>query len=74
LWSRNGISHNDLIIEYIGEIYRPYRWFERQDFVKKYMKDNNQKDVLPDFYNIMLELHKNEGKGIDILVNELIFW
>jgi len=37
------------------------------------MKDNNQKDVLPDFYNIMLELHKNEGKGIDILVNELIF-
>ncbi|EAR85193.3 SET domain protein (macronuclear) [Tetrahymena thermophila SB210] len=65
--NRNGIDQNDLIIEYIGEIYRPYRWFERQDFIKKYMKDNNQQDVLPDFYNIMLELHKDEVKGIDIL-------
>ncbi|KAL4493614.1 hypothetical protein ABPG72_004107 [Tetrahymena utriculariae] len=65
--NRNGIDQNDLIIEYIGDIYRPYRWFERQDFIKKYMKDNNQQDVLPDFYNIMLELHKDEVKGIDIL-------
>ena len=34
------------------------------------MKDNNQKDILPDFYNIMLEIHKNEPKGYDILVKK----
>ncbi|EGR30374.1 SET domain protein, partial [Ichthyophthirius multifiliis] len=68
--NRQGIEKNDLIIQYFGEIYRPYRWFERQDFVKKFMKENNQKDVLPDFYNIMLEIHKNDPKGYDILVKK----
>ncbi len=32
------------------------------------MKETKQKDVLPDFYNIMLEVHKNDPKGYDILV------
>lgn len=32
------------------------------------MKDNNHKDVLPDFYNITLEFHKNDPKGLDLLV------
>lgn len=31
------------------------------------MKDHHQKDVLPDFYNIMLEIHKNDPKGTNIL-------
>lgn len=33
------------------------------------MKANGIKDVLPDFYNIMLEIHRNDPKGYDILVN-----
>jgi hypothetical protein len=56
-----------LITEYCGEVYEPWRWFERQDLTKKILKENNHKDVLPDFYNIMLEMHKNEPKGYDIL-------
>lgn len=35
------------------------------------MKDNNHKDVLPDFYNITLEFHKNDPKGLDLLVKEI---
>jgi hypothetical protein len=32
------------------------------------MKKLNQNHILPDFYNIMLEIHKNDPKGYDILV------
>lgn len=28
----------------------------------------NIQDILPDFYNIMLEIHKNDPKGYDVLV------
>ena len=31
------------------------------------MRENHSKD-LPDFYNIILETHKNDSKGYDILV------
>lgn len=36
-----GIQPNDLISEYYGEIYTPWRWFEKQDLVKKYFKEKN---------------------------------
>lgn len=36
------------------------------------MKMVGQKDILPDFYNIMLEIHKNDPKGYDILFVEPI--
>lgn len=32
------------------------------------MKENLQKDVATDFYNMTLEIHKNDPKGFDILV------
>lgn len=32
------------------------------------MKEHNQNNILPDFYNIMLEIHKNDPKGYNILV------
>ena len=66
--SKWGIRKNEFITEYIGEIYQPWRWYEKQDFTKKYMKANGQKDILPDFYNIMLEIHKNDPRGYDIMV------
>jgi hypothetical protein len=37
------------------------------------MKVNNEKDVLPDFYNITLEIHKNDPKGIDMLVTRIYY-
>jgi hypothetical protein len=66
-YSENGIPANDLIAEYFGEIYTPWRWFEKQDLVKKYAKEKNKKDELPDFYNIMLERHKDDPAGYDVL-------
>lgn len=36
-----GIPANDLISEYFGEIYAPWRWFEKQDLIKKYSKEKN---------------------------------
>ena len=31
---KEGISHNSLIVEYFGEIYEPWLWYERQDILK----------------------------------------
>lgn len=31
------------------------------------MKEHNKKDILPDFYNIMLDRHLDDYDGIDIL-------
>ncbi|CAD8155749.1 unnamed protein product [Paramecium pentaurelia] len=65
--NKQGIKNNSLIIPYLGEIYQPWRWYEKQDFIKKQMKEHNQKDILPDFYNIMLDIHRDDIKGIDFL-------
>lgn len=65
----NGIPANEFIIEYFGEIYSPWRWFEKQDAVKQYLNRKNMKNCLPDFYNIMLEMHHNDPKGYNLLVN-----
>lgn len=40
-----GIHPNDLISEYYGEIYTAWRWFEKQDLVKKYFKEKNVRDI-----------------------------
>lgn len=66
--NEEGIAANDMIAEYFGEIYTPWRWFEKQDLIKKYCKEKDKKDELPDFYNIMLEKHKDDPDGYDILI------
>jgi hypothetical protein len=33
--NKNGIRNNSLVIEYFGEIYRQWHWFEKQDVIKK---------------------------------------
>ena len=68
--SKGGIQSHDFVTEYFGEIYPPWRWFEKQDVIKTYMKTKKwNKNSLPDFYNIMLEIHKKDPKGYDILVS-----
>ena len=62
-----GIPAHDMIAEYFGEIYTPWRWYEKQDLVKRHCKELKKKDELPDFYNIMLEKHKDDKAGYDIL-------
>lgn len=31
---KEGIKKNQLIIEYFGELYSPWRWYEKQDVIK----------------------------------------
>jgi len=65
--NRTGIRSSEFIVEYYGELYEPWRWYERQDFTKRFMKDMKMTEV-PDFYNICLEKHKDEPEGYDMLV------
>jgi len=60
----DGINMNEYISGYFGEIYPPWLWFEKQDIIKSKKLENN----LPDFYNIMLERHKFDDDGYDILM------
>jgi hypothetical protein len=59
-----GIKRNELISIYLGEIYPPWYWYEKQDLIKKNKLDKE----LPDFYNIMLERFKQDEKGYDLVM------
>ena len=61
---KEGIKQNELIAPYLGEIYSPYLWFEKQDLIKSKKFDKN----LPDFYNIMLERMKNDPDGYNLIM------
>lgn len=67
--SPSGFKQNELINEYFGEIYPPWRWYEKQDIIKKGQNEGKISQDLPDFYNIMLERHKYDPDGYGILVN-----
>jgi len=60
---KEGIKSNELINTYLGEIYPPWYWFEKQDLIKKHKLDKE----LPDFYNIMLERLKTDESGYDVI-------
>ena len=61
---KEGIKQNELIAPYLGEIYPPYLWYEKQDLIKAKKMDKN----LPDFYNIMLERMKNDPDGYNLIM------
>ncbi|CAG9315773.1 unnamed protein product [Blepharisma stoltei] len=69
---KEGISRNSLIVEYVGELYSPALWFEKQDVIKHFnnsMKNSvNATESVPDFYNIMLERHYDDPEGYDVLI------
>lgn len=52
--NRAGIGEEDFVVEFHGEVYPPYRWFEKEDEIRRLQK----KEVAPEFYNIMLERPK----------------
>ena len=64
-----GIKANELIVPYIGELYSPSQWLERQDVTKALVKKDKQySGQLPDFYNIWLERHPDDPQGYDLLM------
>lgn len=64
---KSGIKTNSLVIEYFGEIYRPWHWFEKQDVIKQGQNAKLLPLDLPDFYNITFERHLNDPHGYNIL-------
>jgi len=67
--TKAGFQANELIVPYIGELYSPTQWYERQDITKALLKNSkNYTGQLPDFYNIMLERHFEDPEGYDVLM------
>lgn len=60
-----GFGQEDFIVEFLGEVYPAWKWFEKQDGVRFFQKDS--KDA-PEFYNIYLERPKGDADGYDIVV------
>mmetsp|Transcript_3241 Transcript_3241/g.7629 ORF Transcript_3241/g.7629 Transcript_3241/m.7629 type:complete len:508 (-) Transcript_3241:628-2151(-) len=61
-----GIPAGRFVDDYLGEVYPPWRWYERQDALKKLNKNNE----LPDFYNITLESPSEDSLGHDVVFVE----
>ena len=59
-----GIKQNELVAEYYGEVYPSWRWFEKEEVLKLKVK---KADRVDEFYNIMLERHRNDQAGYDVL-------
>ncbi|CAA0808615.1 Histone-lysine N-methyltransferase ATXR3 [Striga hermonthica] len=61
-----GFSEDDFVVEFLGEVYPTWKWFEKQDGIRALQKNN--KDPAPEFYNIYLERPKGDADGYDLVV------
>ncbi|XP_057728916.1 histone-lysine N-methyltransferase ATXR3 [Arachis stenosperma] len=61
-----GFSEDDFVVEFLGEVYPVWKWFEKQDGIRSLQK--NSKDPAPEFYNIYLERPKGDADGYDLVV------
>lgn len=55
----NGLKAGTFVNHYIGEIYSPWKWYERQDAIKKCYPGME----LPSFFNITLERPPHDDRG-----------
>jgi len=69
--NKDGIPVNTMITEYLGELYHPFRWNEKQDGIMATQSLLKLKIGLPDFYNILLEqpggYEKTDGYGVSFV-------
>ncbi|CAH9076634.1 unnamed protein product [Cuscuta epithymum] len=61
-----GFGQEDFVVEFLGEVYPAWKWFEKQDGIRSLQK--NSKDPAPEFYNIYLERPKGDADGYDLVV------
>ncbi|KAJ0966069.1 hypothetical protein J5N97_027207 [Dioscorea zingiberensis] len=61
-----GFSEDDFVVEFLGEVYPAWKWFEKQDGIRSLQKDST--DPAPEFYNIYLERPKGDRDGYDLVV------
>ncbi|GBG92028.1 hypothetical protein CBR_g54148 [Chara braunii] len=62
-----GFPKDDFVVEFFGEVYPPWRWYEKQDGIRK-IRTQNKDTAVPEFYNILLERPKADVDGYDLLV------
>ncbi|KAA8524558.1 hypothetical protein F0562_010981 [Nyssa sinensis] len=61
-----GFGEDDFVVEFLGEVYPAWKWFEKQDGIRSLQK--NSQDPAPEFYNIYLERPKGDADGYDLVV------
>ncbi|EFJ04494.1 hypothetical protein SELMODRAFT_432361 [Selaginella moellendorffii] len=61
-----GFKEDDFVVEFFGEVYPAWRWYEKQDGCRYLQKKD--KEPLPEFYNILLERPKGDAAGYDLVV------
>ncbi|KAL3697909.1 hypothetical protein R1sor_011985 [Riccia sorocarpa] len=61
-----GLEKDEFVVEFFGEVYPPWRWYEKQDGIRSLQKGD--KDPTPEFYNIYYERPKADVQGYDLLV------
>ncbi|XP_042010796.1 histone-lysine N-methyltransferase ATXR3-like [Salvia splendens] len=61
-----GFTEDDFVVEFLGEVYPTWKWFEKQDGIRALQKNSN--DPAPEFYNIYLERPKGDADGYDLVV------
>ncbi|KAH7365252.1 hypothetical protein KP509_18G017200 [Ceratopteris richardii] len=62
----SGFDKDEFIVEFFGEVYPAWRWFEKQDAIRFFQKKD--KEPAPEFYNIFLERPKGDASGYDLVV------
>lgn len=67
VFATRDIPPGTFVQEYLGELYSPWRWFEKQDLLRK----ANPNQTLPDFYNICLERPPFVNGGADVVFVEV---
>ena len=60
---QSGLPPNELIDEYTGELYAPWRWLEKEDAVAQAQRTLKMPPALPDFYNMLLERPSYDKSG-----------
>ncbi|CAA0395313.1 unnamed protein product [Arabidopsis thaliana] len=61
-----GFGEEDFVVEFLGEVYPVWKWFEKQDGIRSLQE--NKTDPAPEFYNIYLERPKGDADGYDLVV------
>ncbi|XP_047319808.1 histone-lysine N-methyltransferase ATXR3-like isoform X2 [Impatiens glandulifera] len=63
---KGGFSEDDFVVEFLGEVYPAWKWFEKQDGIRSLQRNNEE--PAPEFYNINLERPKGDADGYDLVI------
>ena len=62
------IQKGEFVVDFLGEIYPPWAWMEKQDAIKQAQKAKGLKDIgAPEFYNMQMERPGGDKHGFGLL-------